>query len=54
MESEEATEEAILNSVLMANTTVGRDGNNAHAIPLERLVKVMEEYGHHLEPEKQA
>lgn len=33
----EATEEAILNALAMATTVVGRDGNRAEAISLERL-----------------
>jgi D-aminopeptidase len=33
----EATEEAILNALTMATTVVGRDGNRAEAISLERL-----------------
>jgi D-aminopeptidase len=43
--AEEATEEAILNALAMATTTVGRDGNTAHALPLDRLVAVMKRYG---------
>lgn len=35
--TEDAVEEAILNALCMARTTVGRDGNTAHAIPLDRL-----------------
>jgi D-aminopeptidase len=42
---QEATEEAILNALTMATTTVGRDGNTAHAIPLDRLVAIVKEYG---------
>jgi D-aminopeptidase len=42
---QEATEEAILNSLTMATTTVGRDGNTAHAIPLDQLVAIMKKYG---------
>jgi D-aminopeptidase len=38
---EEATEESILNALAMATTTVGRDGNTAHALPLDRLVAIM-------------
>ena len=37
----EATEEAILNSLTMAHTMTGRDGNTIHALPLDRLVEVM-------------
>jgi D-aminopeptidase len=43
--AEEATEEAILNALTMATTTVGRDGNTAHAIPLYQLVTIMKKYG---------
>ncbi len=41
----EATEEAILNSLTAATTMVGRDGNTIHALPLDRLVGVMRQYG---------
>jgi D-aminopeptidase len=41
----EATEEAILNALTMATTTVGRDGNTVYALPLDRLVAVMKKYG---------
>lgn len=34
---QEAVEEAILNSLTAAVTTVGRDGNTAYALPLDRL-----------------
>ena len=37
----EATEEAILNALTMAKTTVGRDGNTAYALPLDRLRSIM-------------
>ena len=43
--AEEATEEAILNALAMATTTVGRDDHTAHALPLDRLVEVMKRYG---------
>jgi D-aminopeptidase len=43
--AEEATEEAILNALTMATTTVGRDGNTAYALPLDRLVGIMKKYG---------
>lgn len=33
----DATEEAVLNALLAATTTYGRDGNIAHAIPHDRL-----------------
>lgn len=43
--AQEAVEEAILNALTMATTTVGRDGNTAHALPLDRLVAVMKRHG---------
>src|SRR5206468_1586678 len=42
--AEEATEEAILNALAMATTTVGRDGNTAYALPLDRLAAIMKKY----------
>ncbi len=39
--TEEAVQEAILNAICMARTTVGRDGNTAYAIPLDRLRQVV-------------
>lgn len=41
----EATEEAILNSLFMAQTVVGRDGNEAPALPLERCLEILRKYG---------
>jgi D-aminopeptidase len=41
----EATEEAILNAMLAAETMTGRDGNTAHQLPQDRLVEVMRTYG---------
>ena len=41
----EATEESIVNAMTTATTTVGRNGNTTHAIPLERLQEVMKKYG---------
>jgi D-aminopeptidase len=40
----EATEEAILNAMLCAETMVGRDGITAHALPADRLVSVLAEH----------
>ena len=37
----EAVEEAIYNSLLMAHTVVGRDGNTRYGLPAEAVVKVM-------------
>ena len=41
----EATEEAILNAMVAAETMVGRDGITAHRLPHDRLVEVMARYG---------
>ncbi|HZS85631.1 MAG TPA: P1 family peptidase [Stellaceae bacterium] len=41
----EATEEAILNALCMAETMTGRDGRIVHALPLDGLQEVMRRYG---------
>ena len=41
----EATEEAILNALVAADTMVGRDDITAYALPHERLVAIMTEHG---------
>jgi D-aminopeptidase len=41
----EATEEAIYDSLFKATTTVGRDGNRAEALPIERTVDILKKYG---------
>jgi D-aminopeptidase len=41
----EATEEAIVNALLAAKTMVGRDEITAHALPPQRLVEVMAQFG---------
>lgn len=40
----EATEEAILNCLVAAETMVGRDGITAYALPHDRLLEVMRKY----------
>ena len=40
----EATEEAILNAMCMAETMSGRDGRTVHALPLDLLQEVMRRY----------
>ncbi len=40
----EATEEAILNALCMAQTMTGREGHTAHALPLDRVQQVMRRY----------
>ena len=41
----EATEEAIVNALVAAETMTGRDGITAHALPHDRLLEVMARYG---------
>jgi D-aminopeptidase len=41
----EATEEAILNALVAAETMMGRDGITAHALPHDRLIETMTRYG---------
>lgn len=40
----EATEEAICNSLLKARTVIGRDGNKAEAIPIDRVAEILQKY----------
>ena len=40
----EATEEAILNSLFMATTIVGRNGNRLEAIPMDRVLEILRKY----------
>ncbi len=39
----EATEEAVVNSVLRADTVVGRDGNTRHGIPIDEVRRILSE-----------
>jgi D-aminopeptidase len=41
----EAVEESVVNALFMAETTVGRDGNVLHAIPLERTLEILARHG---------
>ena len=41
----EATEEAVVNALVAAETMIGRDGHTAHAIPHDLLVEAMTRYG---------
>ncbi|MCP1386153.1 DmpA family aminopeptidase [Runella salmonicolor] len=41
----EATEEAILNSLLMAKTTKGYQGHIVEALPVQKVVEIMKKYG---------
>jgi D-aminopeptidase len=40
----DATQEAILNALTSARTVVGRDGNTAHGIPLDQVIRIMKKY----------
>ncbi len=41
----QATEEAIVNALVAAETMRGADGNVVHALPHERLREVLRNYG---------
>jgi D-aminopeptidase len=41
----EATEEAIVNSLFMAETTTGTQGHTIEALPRDKVMKVMKKYG---------
>lgn len=41
----EAVEEAVINALFMAETTVGRDGNVRHELPVEATLKVLRQHG---------
>jgi len=40
----EGVEEAVLNALFMAETTVGRNGNTIHALPVERTLEILEHF----------
>ncbi|HME81508.1 MAG TPA: P1 family peptidase [Candidatus Eremiobacteraceae bacterium] len=41
----EATDEAIVNALLSAQTMTGRDGNTVYALPHDRVLEIMRRYG---------
>ena len=41
----QATEEAIINAIIAAETMVGRDSHRIEALPHDRLVEIMRRYG---------
>jgi L-aminopeptidase/D-esterase-like protein len=41
----EATEEAVIDSMVCNQTMVGRDGNTSHALPLDQVMDLMKKYG---------
>jgi D-aminopeptidase len=46
----EATEEAIVNALVGADTMTGRDGITAHALPHDRLLDTMARFGRPARP----
>jgi D-aminopeptidase len=42
----DATNEAIINALLAAQTMTGRDGNTVYALPHDRLMQILHRYGH--------
>jgi L-aminopeptidase/D-esterase-like protein len=40
----EATEEAVIDSMVCNKTMVGRDGNTSHALPLDQVMELMKKY----------
>ena len=48
----EATEEAVINALVAAETMTGRDGNTAHAIPHDRLCEALRRHGRLIETER--
>ena len=40
----EATEEAIINSLLMAKTMVGKDGRKVEALPHDEVIRILKEH----------
>jgi D-aminopeptidase len=40
----EVTEEAVINSVITAETVIGRDGHTGHSIEIDRLTRILEKY----------
>jgi D-aminopeptidase len=40
----EAAEEAIINSLLAAKTTIGRNGHRAEALPMDKVLAILEQY----------
>jgi L-aminopeptidase/D-esterase-like protein len=47
----QATEEAIVNALVAAETMVGGNGNRVHALPHEQLRDLLRRYGRLAEPE---
>jgi D-aminopeptidase len=41
----EATEEAIINSLFMAETMIGKNGNQVEALPIDKILPILKKYG---------
>jgi D-aminopeptidase len=41
----EAVEEAVVDALFTATTTVGRNGHVLHALPIDRTLEILEKYG---------
>jgi D-aminopeptidase len=41
----EAVEEAVVNALFTAETTIGREGNVLHALPLDRTLEILARHG---------
>jgi D-aminopeptidase len=41
----ESAEEAILNSIFVADTVIGRDDNSSKGLPVERAIEILQEHG---------
>jgi L-aminopeptidase/D-esterase-like protein len=46
----EATEEAIVNALVAAESMTGVNGNTVHALPHDRLIDVLKDQGRHISP----
>jgi D-aminopeptidase len=46
----DATAESVVNSICAAQTTVGREGQIAHALPLDRLAAALRKHGREVQP----
>ena len=42
----EATEEAIINSLFHATTMTGRDGHTVHALPVDKVLRILKQHGY--------
>ena len=41
----EAVEESVVNALVAATTTRGRDGNVLHALPIDRTLEILDRHG---------